>query len=92
VHILCQGNWTPLHIAVSRRNIETVKHLLEAGANLELQTKEGWTALHIAVQLDGNAGMSITQLLVEHGGNINAITKVITLSTSIAKYIQMEIT
>ncbi|KAJ3123908.1 Transient receptor putative cation channel sub A member 1 [Nowakowskiella sp. JEL0407] len=40
--------FTPLHVAVARDNLELIRELLEFGADINLQSKEGWTVLHLA--------------------------------------------
>ncbi|KAI8980965.1 ankyrin repeat-containing domain protein [Pilobolus umbonatus] len=45
-----RGDWTPLMIAAMKGNLDTVKLLVEAGALLDRTTKDGRTALYLAVQ------------------------------------------
>jgi len=42
------NGYTALHDAIWQNNIETAKVLIEAGANLEIKSKEGQTALELA--------------------------------------------
>lgn len=58
-----------LHKAVQTRNINIVKLLLEAGANVNTVNKAGNSPLHFA--LDAN-NLDIFQLLLNFGANINA--------------------
>ena len=39
---------TPLHLAAWRRNLDTVRLLVERGANIQSQTKDGLTPLQVA--------------------------------------------
>lgn len=67
--------WTPLHVAVSRPGdaVEAARCLLEAGANIEAETKYvGETSLHIAIW-EGN--FSTARLLLAHGANPLARSK-----------------
>jgi len=41
--------WTPLHVAAFFNCPEAVKKLLKMGATMDTQTKQGWSALIIAV-------------------------------------------
>ena len=47
--------------------------LLSNGANIEAETDENWTALHIACQNNDNYG--IVKMLLERDANIEAKTK-----------------
>ncbi|KAK0147130.1 Ankyrin repeat domain-containing protein 61 [Merluccius polli] len=42
-------DFTQLHAAVSAKNVERLKSLLLAGADLQLRDKKGYTALHVAI-------------------------------------------
>ena len=61
--------WTPLYRAVICSHFSIAKVLLEKGANTELRTKMGETALHQAAD-SGLKGF--VQLLLEHHANPNA--------------------
>lgn len=52
---------TPLHLAARSNHIPIVKYLLAKGANVNLQDKDGYTAMHYAA-LNGNR--EIVQLLL----------------------------
>lgn len=69
---------TPLMKAVDSNHISMAKQLIKTGANLDLQTKAGWTALHFTVN-DSNNPMQdyykLAELLIESGASLNTKTK-----------------
>jgi hypothetical protein len=61
------GNWTPLHSAVSNNRISTVKLLIDQGANINQQCEcNGDTPLHAAAQ---NGYYGIVKVLIEAGAD-----------------------
>ncbi|KAL8701801.1 MAG: hypothetical protein Q9201_004715 [Fulgogasparrea decipioides] len=60
---------TPLHLAVSSGHPDTVRLLLEYGADKEATTSSGETALFLAVR---NADRDIVKLLLDFGADIEA--------------------
>jgi outer membrane protein len=60
------GKTTPLHHASNKGNAPLVKHLLKKGANIDAQTKRGYTPLHIAV---GKGHIKVAKLLITSGAN-----------------------
>lgn len=54
-------------------HFELARLLIEAGAEIEGKTKNGYTALHLAAQYGHRL---IIDLLLEHGANPNAMTNV----------------
>ncbi len=42
---------TPLMLACTKDDVETVRLLVENGASLSLRNKDGWTSFHIACRL-----------------------------------------
>ncbi|UYV61361.1 ANKFY1 [Cordylochernes scorpioides] len=71
------GN-TPLHTAVRACN-EPVFHSLlgAAGLNLELQNKEGHTALWVALAgADSFDPSSLPALLIQRGANVDAVSSI----------------
>lgn len=72
----CATSATPLHIAAYKGNLEAVKALLDANADVNLQltddikskVKKGDTALHIAMRLKHE---KIARLLIKHKASID---------------------
>ncbi|XP_022827300.1 uncharacterized protein LOC111357023 [Spodoptera litura] len=60
------NGFTPLATAVRKGEINTVRFLLSAGAEVEQRSTTGQSALHIAVL---NANIPIVQLLLEQGAD-----------------------
>ncbi|NXA13837.1 ANR16 protein, partial [Sapayoa aenigma] len=48
VDCLKKGDWTPLMMACTRKNLEVIQALVEHGANPLLRNKDGWNCFHIA--------------------------------------------
>ncbi|NWS22141.1 ANR16 protein, partial [Pachyramphus minor] len=48
VDCLKKGDWTPLMMACTRKNLEVIRSLVEHGANPLLRNKDGWNCFHIA--------------------------------------------
>ena len=66
-------NCTPLMIASEYGHVNVVTFLLERGAKMDLQDKQGKTALHYAVRR-GLGSCDILLCLVKNGADINART------------------
>jgi hypothetical protein len=62
---------TPLHQAASDGELDEVKRLVEAGADVNARTQFQGTPLHWAVQGD-RANPAVLSYLVEHGADVNA--------------------
>ena len=74
---LCNANVeeeraTALMLALASENIEIVKILLQYNPDLEIQTTNGETALHLAVEL---GDLEIVEMLVRKGANIYTTNK-----------------
>ena len=64
-----KGNyWSPFHIACFKNNLELAEVLLNGGANIDVQSNEGETALHGAA---ANGNMDIIELLIKKGADCN---------------------
>ena len=64
---------TALLTAAFEGNFENVKNLIEKGADVNVEKKDGKTALLLA---SGNSnGLQIIQYLIQNGAKINAQTK-----------------
>ena len=61
--------WTPLHLAVHDEQPDVVNLLLERGADMEILSSRGQTALYMASSL-GSA--EVVRLLIDHGADVNA--------------------
>eukprot|EP00011_Vannellida_sp_DIVA3-517-6-12_P011401 CAMPEP_0114619182 /NCGR_PEP_ID=MMETSP0168-20121206/8084_1 /TAXON_ID=95228 ORGANISM="Vannella sp., Strain DIVA3 517/6/12" /NCGR_SAMPLE_ID=MMETSP0168 /ASSEMBLY_ACC=CAM_ASM_000044 /LENGTH=352 /DNA_ID=CAMNT_0001830347 /DNA_START=152 /DNA_END=1210 /DNA_ORIENTATION=+ len=62
---------TPLHQAVARGNMHSVRLLIELGAGLNINSKSGETPLHVAIRCGFPA---VATVLIEHGADINERT------------------
>lgn len=71
INLCTSTNSTPLHIAVSRNNLDAVKLLIKYKANLNIQTRRGLTPLHSAVR---NGYVEMAKILVECGANLYLTT------------------
>ena len=59
-------DWTPLHIAVRKSNIEAARLLLENQATVGAPDKRGWTPLHHAVR---GGDLEVCKVLIQYGAN-----------------------
>ena len=61
---------TPIYRAAEKAQTETVRLLLNYGANIDVQVKDinGWTPIHVAA-MSGNT--DTVKLLLDHGANIH---------------------
>lgn len=71
-NFLNDADWAPIHTASYAGNIDIVKLLIDAGANVDIVGANDFTALHFAT--NGNHP-DIVKLLIDTGININAVTK-----------------
>jgi ankyrin repeat protein len=68
--------FTPLMHAAScmGREVAVIRELLDAGATVNRQTDEGYTALHCAIDVNGEANLNsreVIELLVAAGADLN---------------------
>ena len=78
VNARVKDNWTSLHWAAYKGNVEVVRALLDHGANAKLETEGGEMALHIVSRGEYDSqeqGASTARLLLEHGADVNARRK-----------------
>jgi len=66
------GGLTPLVYATRANDIESVKTLLAAGADINQVTAYGWSPLLVATQ---NRYYQLGAYLIEHGANVNLVNK-----------------
>lgn len=72
--VLDESGWSPLHIAASVGNVEIMEKLLEHSIepNVDLQTKNGITALHLACS---KKHQDVVKLLLERGASVRVKDK-----------------
>lgn len=64
--------WYPIHYAINYRNKLAVKHFVEAGASLDVATKEGFTPLMLCLM---KKEFDMIKVLIDSGkANINKVT------------------
>jgi ankyrin repeat protein len=66
--------WTPLHFAaqfLTKTTLQTIRLLVEAGADVNSRIKSNATALHLAAQ---KGDLNILQYLIDKGGLVDAQT------------------
>ena len=66
------GDATPLHLASQNGRVEVARMLVERGADVATQNKDGETPLHPASR---NGGVEVARMLVEHGADVAAQNK-----------------
>ena len=66
---LRREGWTPLHVASMGGHEEVVRLLLEHGADVHAQKKDGDAALHLATV---HRRDKVMRVLLEHGAHVNA--------------------
>jgi ankyrin repeat protein len=69
VHARNQMQVAPLHSAAAARSLETVRLLLDHGAEVNARQQGGWTALHAAAQ---HGDVEMAKLLIERGAEVTA--------------------
>lgn len=63
-----ENQFSILHYACINGNIETVKYLIDNGANIDIQGRKQWTPLYRAI-VDNQPAIAL--YLIEHGANVN---------------------
>ena len=61
-------NYTPLHAASAWNRPEVVKMLIDAGAELNVQTKGGLTPLHRTIRMSNS---EVAKILIDAGADLN---------------------
>jgi uncharacterized protein len=61
-----------LHAAINAGSIDSVKVMLDRGANVNLPGDEGVTPLMTAARVTYRGGIEMTELLIKRGANVNA--------------------
>ena len=72
VNAICEGDKTPLMIAVMNCLVKSVRAVLEKSADPNLRDVHGWTAVHMAAE--SNETVEILQLLVYNGAYVDGLT------------------
>ena len=72
VNLSTDNNRTPLMTACEYGHVNTVTFLIEHGANVNLQDRDGLTAVHYAVR--GSQACEILSCLMENGADVDAKT------------------
>jgi len=67
VNALAKNNVTPLMSAIARGKVNAATFLVEHGANVDLQSKHGDTALHYAARHPIQGTHQIARILLSHG-------------------------
>jgi len=70
-----EDDTTCLILGVSLKRLEIVKTLIDLGANLNHQRKDGFTPLHLACSIPDSTGLEIAKCLVDAKANVNASFK-----------------
>ena len=66
---------TPLMEAAKKGNIEALRLLIDAGANVHAADKIAWTALDHAAAYDGTAARPMVEALIAAGGDANRLSR-----------------
>ncbi len=72
----------PIHMAVKQGDLVLTQALLERGADPNLQTKSGWTAMHFAVNASAH---DLSNMLKDFGARSDVVNEWLKAPTDIAK-------
>ena len=90
--LLSRHGW-PLADASQDLRASAVRMLLEAGANPNLKTDSGWTALHAACRWHIPEAIEIVRLLVRYSADVNAVSYLgwtpLGCAASIGKFVEL---
>jgi len=70
---LGQNNWTPLHEAISRKNINICRYLISKGSSLDKRTSSGYTPLELAHKC-GFTNEEVNELYAPPGNPLDNLT------------------
>ncbi|KAL6624289.1 ankyrin [Neocallimastix sp. 'constans'] len=70
---LGQNNWTPLHEAISRKNINICRYLISKGSSLDKRTSSGYTPLDLARKC-GFSNEEVNELYAPPGNPLDNLT------------------
>jgi ankyrin repeat protein/beta-lactamase regulating signal transducer with metallopeptidase domain len=63
---------TSLHDAVALNDVEEVKRLISAGADVNAKNEDGWTPLNRGISAQGERIKQVAELLINAGADVNA--------------------
>jgi ankyrin repeat protein len=72
----------PIHVAVKQGKLDIARVLLERGADVNTQTKAGWTPMHFAVN---KSSIEMAELLRDFGGKSDTLNEWLKSPTDIAR-------
>ncbi|XP_076043693.1 transient receptor potential cation channel subfamily A member 1-like [Oratosquilla oratoria] len=95
LHITDRKGWTPLHHASAKNQVHAAMFLINHGADINAQTKEGKSALHLCVE---NDAVEVLDCLINSGANTTlldntskAVTHTVVINNKIKVLEMMEV-